>query len=749
MLNVWFDRASRHGGEVLADVDTMGAGQAAQRTRSRCRAIALHQSKPGVLTVRCAVRVGADDPGDVGAELIFVRRSGDDEPVEHRQPLRRVAASETGTGEVVLEARIALSRHALEPGRWHVRVALGARRMPVHAPSSGRTWPTITFTTADGPYTASLLHTKRGVALHVVRRKPYVEVDTLDVEGPALRIDARMMPDVDDTHAELVVRSRRRPSVAVTVPVNIEGGRLHTVLDLDTLPSDEREIWDLRLRLASGRRLRLGSHLDEIGDKRSVLTFPAHHVDRAGRQLAFQPFYTARNTVSVLARPVEEEPDQNVPDEAPSAAQRRPLGRVAKLATGALLSVVEAAGRVRGPRARGRRRPVYFLVHDAFGGGGIARTVLFLARHLVDDHDVEIITLRLTRRSPAYEIDPRVRLTCLVDQVAERDRPRRGLTGWLRRMLDDRTSWLLHEDEPMFSRQSLWGDLMLLRALHRMTPGVLVSTLPGLHVAAARFARRGVATVGWEHQTFIQRNLFGRMRAHYPKLDALTVLTARDAELYREVLAGTATSVLVIPNALAETPTVRADLDAKCVTAAGRYVSQKGFELLIEAFAVVARKHPDWQLRIYGKGPLRDSLRRQIHDAGLHRHVLLMGRTDQLSEELARSSIFALSSRWEGFGLVIIEAMALGLPVVSFDCPYGPASIITDGVDGTLVPAADVDALARGIIDLIESREKRHAFGTVARQSATAYDIEHIRRRWCDVFDEVDGPAEPSEHRAG
>ncbi len=714
-------------------VDTMKAGQA---RRPRARVIAVHQGEPGVLTVRCALRV--DDPADVeGAELVLVLHGAN--PVEHRQPLRRVSASEVDNGEVILTAQFAVSRE-LAPGRWHLHVALGDRHLPVHAPSSGRRpLPSITLVAEDGPYTASLLRTKRGLALRVAKRKPFVEVDRLDVDGSTLRINARLVPGTDDTQGELVARSRRRPDVAVTVPVEITNGRLHTVLGLDTLPSDDRETWDLRLRLASGRSLRLGSHLDDISNKRNVVTFPAHHVDRAGRQLTLQPCYTVRNTVSVLARPVEDAPEQDDVDE-PTVA-RQPLGRVAKLAIGAVLSVLELAGRLRRAHARGARRPIYFLVHDAFGGGGIARTVLFLAKHLADDHDVEIITVRRTRRDPTYEIDPRVRLTCLIDEVAERDKPQRGFVPWLRGTLDERTSWLVHEEEPVFSRQSLWADVMLLRALHRMAPGVVVSTLPGLHVAAARFSRRGVATVGWEHQTFTRRSLVRRMRAHYPKLDAITVLTERDADSYREALAGKATPVVAIPNALAETPTIRADLDAKCVTAAGRYAPQKGFELLIEAFAIVARKHPDWQLRIYGNGPLRDSLQRQIHEAGLHQHILLMGRTDQLSEELARSSIFALSSRWEGFGLVIIEAMALGLPVVSFDCPYGPASIITDGVDGTLVPPEDVDALAKGIIDLIESPEKRHALGAVARQSATAYDIANIGQRWRDLFDKVDGPA--------
>ena len=126
------------------------------------------------------------------------------------------------------------------------------------------------------------------------------------------------------------------------------------------------------------------------------------------------------------------------------------------------------------------------------------------------------------------------------------------------------------------------------------------------------------------------------------------------------------------------------------VIAAGRLTWQKGFDLLIDAFVPIAAKHPDWKLRIYGDGVRRAKLKRRIIRQGVYNNVFLMGATQRLGEMMSRASVFALSSRYEGFGMVIVEAMSKGLPAVSTDCPRGPSEIIDDGRDGILVPNEDV-----------------------------------------------------------
>jgi glycosyltransferase involved in cell wall biosynthesis len=219
------------------------------------------------------------------------------------------------------------------------------------------------------------------------------------------------------------------------------------------------------------------------------------------------------------------------------------------------------------------------------------------------------------------------------------------------------------------------------------------------------------------------------MRRRYPALAALVVLTEHDLREYTGLI-GSATQVVRIPNAVPESTHAPPRLSEPLVLAAGRLTPQKGFDLLIPAFARVVAEHPDWQLRIHGAGPQRADLRRLIAEHDLYSNVFLMGPTQHLGEALAQGSIFVLSSRFEGFGMVIVEAMSKGLAVVSFDCERGPSEIISDGEDGLLVPELDVAALGTAINGLVADGERRAQLGRAAIQTARRYDREAIGARW-------------------
>ena len=176
---------------------------------------------------------------------------------------------------------------------------------------------------------------------------------------------------------------------------------------------------------------------------------------------------------------------------------------------------------------------------------------------------------------------------------------------------------------------------------------------------------------------------------------------------------------------------------AKRVVTIGRYAYQKGYDLLLQAWAEVERQFHDWTLDIYGQGD-QTSYRELMGDLGINANRChLNGPVDDVVKTYQNSTIFVLSSRFEGFGLVLVEAMACGLPVVSFDCPAGPDEIITDGADGLLVPSGDVHALAEKLMTLMADEELRKRLGQQARQTAQRYDMKTIANQWRALFERV------------
>ena len=178
-------------------------------------------------------------------------------------------------------------------------------------------------------------------------------------------------------------------------------------------------------------------------------------------------------------------------------------------------------------------------------------------------------------------------------------------------------------------------------------------------------------------------------------------------------------------------------LTEKRVIAAGRLVRQKNFASLIRAWKEVHAKHPDWKLDIYGEGSLKTSLEKLIADLQLEGAVCLQGKTQEIFKEMTNSSIFVLSSIYEGFGLVIVEAMSCGLPVVSYACPCGPKDIIEDGKDGFLVEVNDEQTLAARINQLIEDEELRRQMSQAALQKSEKYKMERIIPMWMDLFEKL------------
>ena len=196
-------------------------------------------------------------------------------------------------------------------------------------------------------------------------------------------------------------------------------------------------------------------------------------------------------------------------------------------------------------------------------------------------------------------------------------------------------------------------------------------------------------------------------------------------------------NVCAVPNPTRFLPSIPSRLNKKRVLAVGRLSSEKNFASLVRAYSHVAKSFPDWQLDIYGDGPESRSILSEIESHGLSDVVHLKGNNPCVDKEMLSSSIFVASSRYEGFSLVIIEAMACGLPVVSYSCPYGPREIIHEGNNGFLVPVNDEKLLAERICRLIADEELRRRMGAAAFEHAKDYAMEAILQKWLSLFREL------------
>jgi len=219
---------------------------------------------------------------------------------------------------------------------------------------------------------------------------------------------------------------------------------------------------------------------------------------------------------------------------------------------------------------------------------------------------------------------------------------------------------------------------------------------------------------------------------HLRKLDRMVVLTEDAKADWPEL-----SNIQLIPDPIPFKIDQVSPLSSKRVVSIGRYAYEKGNDLLLKAWAKVEKACQDWSLDIYGMGD-QTPYKKQMHELGIDEtRCHLHGSLTDVKEVYLASSVFTLPSRFEGFGLVIIEAMACGVPVVAFDCENGPRNIITNNQDGILVTPFDTDAYADGLLRLIRDDQFRSQLGRCAHNTSKRYFIEDIAMQWKGLFDEV------------
>lgn len=374
---------------------------------------------------------------------------------------------------------------------------------------------------------------------------------------------------------------------------------------------------------------------------------------------------------------------------------------------------------------------IVYCTPALYMAGGVERVLSMKASYLADHygHDITIILTEGKDKGLFYPLSDKIKIVNLNIGFEE-----------LWTCSFAKKVWVYLRKQRLY-RKLLAAELMRIRpditiSLLRREINFLTSIKDGsrkvgeLHVNRANYRNFEKGKGNFLKNLFARwwmHNLVGKLR----RLDRFIVLTDEDRKAWGEL-----SNVATIPNPLPFTPTVKSALTRKRLLSVGRYAYQKGYDLLLEAWARIEKDHMDWSLAIYGDGN-SEPYQRQAVELGIDiTRCSLNPPTKAIQDEYANSSLYVMSSRFEGFGLVLIEAMACGLPVVSFDCPCGPKDIVTPH-SGVLVKSGDVAELASALSRLMSDADERQRLSKGALLRSASYDISHIGEQWNSLFEDI------------
>ena len=379
-----------------------------------------------------------------------------------------------------------------------------------------------------------------------------------------------------------------------------------------------------------------------------------------------------------------------------------------------------------------KKMKIVYCIPALHWSSGMERVITQKANYFAEvlSYDIYIIITDGREKKPYFQLSPLIHLINLninFDDLL-------GKSFWIR-------AWGYFKKQRVYKHR-------LSTSLKQIKPDITISTLRreinfinsikdgSIKIGEFHFSRVNYRDFKREKvPAFIQKIVgkfwMNQLISKLKRLDQFIVLTNEDKLFWFEL-----ENVKVISNPLSFFSERTSDSNNKNVIAIGRYSHEKGFDLLADAWKMVNDKHPDWILRIFGFGN-NNELKQQIQTLNLIDTCILEPAVSNIEEKLQESSIFVLSSRWEGMPLVLLEAISCGVPPVSFACPCGPRDIIHDKEDGLLVENGNIKELAEKICYLIENEDERKRMGKQARINAERFKIEHIGKQWETLFEDL------------
>lgn len=355
-------------------------------------------------------------------------------------------------------------------------------------------------------------------------------------------------------------------------------------------------------------------------------------------------------------------------------------------------------------------KKIGFLIMNMDGDGGTERVTSVIANELTHRHfDVTVFSCQYGNHCK-FSVDDRVKLISLNGEICGNSIQRKFLVEkkLLKYVKDSHIDVMIAVDVALY-----------------------------LYLIPLQIAKL-CKCIAWEHfNYYISPNKMVKNARKFAAehADCVVVLGKNDLNNYLTNYKH-AKNITYIYNPITVNTKESSTLERKRAIAVGRLSTQKGFDMLIEAWSLIEKEVQDWELDIYGQGVLKDELQAKIKEMKL-KNINLRGFSDDIHREYMNSSLFFLSSRFEGFGLVLVEALATGLPIVSFNCKEGPEEIIDDGVNGYLIENGNIRQFANSAIKIMKNNELLRNFASKTKKDLERFNIESIATQWEELLNNV------------
>lgn len=364
------------------------------------------------------------------------------------------------------------------------------------------------------------------------------------------------------------------------------------------------------------------------------------------------------------------------------------------------------------------------------GYGGIERSVISLANLLSDIYKVEILSVYKLYDTPAFDIDPRVEVSYLIENHKPNREEWKNAVKKLRPIKFIRESY--EAIVTLFLRKK-----RTVNAIKKLDSDIVISTRDIFNNWLGEHGRKSILKVAWEHNHHHGNEKYAEKIVKSCKgMDYLILVSDSLRSFYKKQLKDSKCKCVYIPNILDNVPDVLSDLTENRLVSVGRLSREKGYDDLIEVFKLVHEIRPSWRLDIIGDGAQKNLVCDKVYQYGLSDFCVVHGfqKRGYIDDILNKSSIYLMTSFTESFGLVLIEAMSHGIPCIAFDSAEGANDLIVNDKNGYLISGRDKQEMAKVIVKLIDDKKLRDKLGKNGRQTSLRYTKEMVKKDWVKLL---------------